>query len=239
MNPKEQQEQEVEILEAAYPDELEILNREYPNIKVKVTIPSVPKWENPDPDFYLELEIRLPAQYPDVAPEFEISGFPMDFPLKCIEEVYQNMRTAAYGMLGFQVMITLISEIQNSIPTTLKRLEKEKSLEERRIQDEKEEAEQRKFEGNRVTVESFNEWRVKFEKEFLAAELDAKRQREAELAGKLTGKQQFLRDATLSISDLGMLEEEKTIESVEIDQSLFEEELSDLDISGDGDDESD
>ncbi|CAD5206735.1 unnamed protein product [Bursaphelenchus okinawaensis] len=237
MDCREQQEQELEILEAAYPDELNVINREYPNINVSINIPSVPKWENPEADFYLDLDVKLPAEYPEVGPEFELSGFPMDFPLKCIEEVYKNMRTSAESMLGFQVIITLISEVQNAIPTILKRLEKEKDEEETRIRDEKEAAEQRKFEGNRVTQESFNKWRIAFEKEFLAAEIAAKKEKEAALAGKLTGKQQFLRDATLSISDLGMLEDEKPGENVEIDQSLFEEELSDLEISDEEEDE--
>ncbi|VDK77672.1 unnamed protein product [Cylicostephanus goldi] len=42
--------------------------------------------------------------------------------------------------------------------------------------------------------------------------------REAALAGKLTGKQLFLRDATLSLSDVALIEQ-----SVEIDESLFDE----------------
>lgn len=95
--------------------------------------------------------------------------------------------------------------------------------------------------GNRVTVESFNKWRIHFGKDFLAAEIAAKKARESELAGKLTGRQQFLRDATLNMSDLGFLEKqddavEEEDENVEIDQALFDEDLGELDLS-DSDDE--
>jgi hypothetical protein len=90
------------------------------------------------------------------------------------------------------------------------------------------------YSGNKVTIESFNKWKIEFERDFFAAELAEKRAKDALLANKLTGKQLFLRDSTLNESDLGLLENVGD-ESVEIDQSLFEEELSDLEI----DDESD
>lgn len=72
----------------------------------------------------------------------------------------------------------------------IKQLEKRKEELAEKLSREKEEAEQRKFEGwvlkieliipdifsgNRVTIESFNKWREAFEKEFFAAELEAKK----------------------------------------------------------------
>lgn len=72
----------------------------------------------------------------------------------------------------------------------IKQLEKQKEELAEKLSREKEEAEQRKFEGwvlkieliipdifsgNRVTIESFNKWRETFEKEFFAAELEAKK----------------------------------------------------------------
>ena len=46
------------------------------------------------------------------------------------------------------------------------------------------------------------------------------KERQLALAGKLTGKEQFLRDATLNISDVALLD---NANDVEIDESLFEE----------------
>ena len=75
----------------------------------------------------------------------------------------------------------------------LKKVQKDQDDENDRIRTAQEEAEQKKFErklcslkynylrsifsGNRVTVESFNEWREKFEREFFAAEREAKKVR--------------------------------------------------------------
>ncbi|PIO69866.1 hypothetical protein TELCIR_08298 [Teladorsagia circumcincta] len=55
-------------------------------------------------------------------------------------------------------------------------------------------------------------------------------ERELALAGKLTGRQLFLKDATLNLSDVALIEQ-----SVEIDESLFDEEIDGLDIDSDED----
>ncbi|KIH58289.1 hypothetical protein ANCDUO_11508 [Ancylostoma duodenale] len=55
-------------------------------------------------------------------------------------------------------------------------------------------------------------------------------EREAALAGRLTGKQLFLKDATLSLSDVALIEQ-----SVEIDESLFDEEIDGLELDSDED----
>lgn len=61
---------------------------------------------------------------------------------------------------------------------------------------------QKKFEGTRVTVESFLTWRSKFEDD-----LGIKKKREAvEREGKkLTGRELFMTDNTLNESDLKFL----------------------------------
>ena len=48
------------------------------------------------------------------------------------------------------------------------RIKTDQEEEDERIIREKEEAERKHFEGNRVTVESFNEWRKKFDAEMRA-----------------------------------------------------------------------
>ncbi|KHJ89125.1 PB1 domain protein [Oesophagostomum dentatum] len=72
--------------------------------------------------------------------------------------------------------------------------------------------------GTPVTPETFLAWKEKFDKERKALMEKNVKDREAALAGKLTGKQLFLRDATLSLSDVALIEQ-----SVEIDESLFDE----------------
>lgn len=56
------------------------------------------------------------------------------------------------------------------------------------------------------------------------------------MANKLTGRQQFLKNAALDVSDLAVIEKAGN-DPVEVDESLFEEELSDLDINEEDSDE--
>lgn len=93
---------------------------------------------------------------------------------------------------------------------------------------------QKKFEGTRVTVESFLSWRNQFEIEMGIAQ---KREKALTDCKKLTGKELFLRDNTLNESDLKfLLEAGEPIENVKIDESLFQN-LDDLELDSDTDDE--
>lgn len=97
-----------------------------------------------------------------------------------------------------------------------------------------EEAEQKKFEGTRVTVETFLAWRNEFELDMGIAQ---KREKLLGENKKLTGKELFLRDNTLNESDLKfLLEAGEPIESVKIDESLFQN-FDDVDFGSDDDDE--
>ncbi|GBP63512.1 RWD domain-containing protein 1 [Eumeta japonica] len=88
----------------------------------------------------------------------------------------------------------------------------------------------KRFEGTRVTVETFLVWKKKFEIEVGIA---AKREKDAKDQKKLTGKELFIRDTTMNESDLKFLEDG---DAVKVDESLFQD-LDDLDISDDEDDE--
>ncbi|KAI6182836.1 RWD domain containing protein [Aphelenchoides bicaudatus] len=229
MDYQAEQLSELDLIRTVYPEELEVLGEVYPNIKLKIELPCVPIHENPEPDFYVTLTITLPEKYPDEPPTIQLEGFPDHVPKKSVQEIYDKLDEQSKSMPGYQVLITLVTEVQYSVPLLIKQLEKKNEELQERLKAEKEEAEQRKFEGNRVTQESFERWRTEFEKEFFAAELEAKKIRDAQLAGKLTGRQQFLKNSALDISDLSIIEKADA-EAVDVDQSLFEEELSDLDI---------
>lgn len=94
---------------------------------------------------------------------------------------------------------------------------------------------QKKFEGTRVTVETFLKWRTEFEHEMGIAQ---KREKQLSENKKLTGRELFMRDNTLNESDLKyLMEAGDSVENVKIDESLFQN-LEDLDFgSGEDDDE--
>ena len=67
-------------------------------------------------------------------------------------------------------------------------MEKRKKEEEERKKREEEEAARKKFEGTRVTVESFVKWKEKFDAELESLKSAEQKKREAELKGRMTGE---------------------------------------------------
>lgn len=94
--------------------------------------------------------------------------------------------------------------------------------------------EQKRFEGTRVTVETFLAWRNQFE---IDTGVTARREKASYTGSKLTGKELFLRDNTLIDSDLKfLLEAGESLENVKIDEALFQN-LDDLELDSDDEDE--
>ncbi|PSN45699.1 RWD domain-containing protein 1 [Blattella germanica] len=87
--------------------------------------------------------------------------------------------------------------------------------------------EQKRFEGTRVTVESFLAWKARFDAEFGGKKIQEKDDRESR---KLTGKELFLTDKTLNESDLKFLEDGG--DNIKVDESLFQD-LEELDLDAD------
>jgi len=67
---------------------------------------------------------------------------------------------------------------------------------------------QKRFEGTRVTVESFLAWKARFDAELGAKKIQDKEDKETR---KLTGRELFLTDKTLNESDLKFLEDGKSL----------------------------
>lgn len=91
---------------------------------------------------------------------------------------------------------------------------------------------QKRFEGTRVSVETFLTWRNEFEQDMGIAQ---KREKLTDNK-KLTGRELFMRDTTLIDSDLKfLLAAGDSVENVKIDESLFQN-LDDLEFDSDDDD---
>ncbi|CAL9731372.1 protein Gir2p [Monosporozyma unispora] len=74
MEYKEEQEQELEVLQSIYPDELTILNDKYPNISFEISLPlELNQLDDPIIDSLtkthtLAVQLTLPENYPDETP---------------------------------------------------------------------------------------------------------------------------------------------------------------------------
>ena len=107
------------------------------------------------------------------------------------------------------VIFTLASDLSEklSIQSENRQIRQREDLERR--QREEEEAEHKRFEGTRVTVESFIKWKVKFDAEQnelkKAVKVDEAEQK------KLTGRQLFEKDRSLYDSDIQFISSEGKI----------------------------
>ncbi|KAK0424393.1 hypothetical protein QR680_008653 [Steinernema hermaphroditum] len=225
--------EELEALEAIYPNELEILNRQYPNISVIVKLDSHIDGEECEEgdEFVMELQVNLTKNYPDEVPKISLEGLEDRYPQSRIQKLVDELHQVAGENLGMPLVFTVISHLQEQIGLIVNESAtlKEEALKE--AEKKEEEEARKKFEGTRVTVESFLAWKKKFDAEQAALKADEVKAREAALAGRLTGRQLFLRDNTLNISDIALIEQAGADE-VEVNESLFEdEELEGLDLS--------
>lgn len=107
------------------------------------------------------------------------------------------------------VIFTLASTLsdQLSIQAENRQIRERENLE-RKVREE-EEAEQKRFEGTRVTVETFIKWKVKFDTE--QAELNKTIKVDESELKKLTGRQLFEKDRSLYDSDIKFISSEGKI----------------------------
>lgn len=234
MDYKEEQVQELEILESIYPDEFEAINIVYPNIffRINLQLDLVPKDSSSFTKdsvticHFLVLDIKFPDNYPDVSPVIDIStkrihkiqeeednnkelayddhGNPIDSKLEnlpdkidfselvpiLLDDISRQIEDDM--LIGVQMCFTLISTIKESselwFQNQLECLENkhENMLLEREMKD------QEKFQGTKVTRESYIRWRKEFRKELKLDERDAERRLKTH-QGRLSGKQIFER----------------------------------------------
>lgn len=231
-----EQQQELEVLESIYPDELEVISGKWPGVSFRVDIKLEPQLEDVSTlttEHTIRLEFQLPERYPDEAPvigiealeeklgdededeeeeEFDdhgnkIMGKLQSLPDRIHFDQYVDELSVVLEeqiendmLLGMQMCFTLISSVKDLCETwfvdELRKLEKqhEQELQAR------EREEQKKFQGTKVTRESFLEWRSKFRKELGIDQRDEKRRLEAH-HGKMTGRVIFERGLAGDIDD--------------------------------------
>merc|ERR1712235_32028 len=205
MTVSEEQEEEFEALQAIYPEiERYEESPEQPLLIFAIDLAS----ETEENQLSVRLQISMPETYPEIAPECDVLEYSDSLdPADCVN-IEKFIRETCEDQLGEIMCFTIIS-----------------GVEDQRKQEE-EEAAQKKFIGTRVTVESFLQWKEKFDAELEALKSQKQKELEAAMKGRLTGKQQFLqKKAGDEISS-----EVLVANQVQVDESLFDDEdLEDLD----------
>ncbi|KAI5950325.1 GIR2 [Candida jiufengensis] len=219
MDYKEEQDQELEILQSIYPDELEILNDSQTHFQVRVNLdlPSERKHA-------LLLIVKYPPTYPEVIPELHIEvaeneddeddydddeededdddeetkqtklalnmAETIEFSKDDLNLLVSKLNEESDINLGLPSVFTLITFLKDEAENLFTtKLEKANKEHEAKRQ-ERYKIEQLKFQGTKVTEENFEEWRLKFRKEMKFEEMDSKKFNEMH-NGKMSGKEIF------------------------------------------------
>ncbi|XP_076242124.1 RWD domain-containing protein 1 isoform X2 [Calliopsis andreniformis] len=177
------------------------------------------------------LEFTYTAKYPDEPLIISIEEHE-NFEEGSDEKLKDHLMEQMNENLGMVMVFTLVSTAQEWLNVQWDRIKLRREEFAAKKQKEEEEAERKKFEGTRVTVETFLCWKEKFDDEMGYT----KRRETAEREGKkLTGKELFMTDKTLDQSDLKFLDDGDV---VKVDESLFQN-LDDLELDDDDDDDPD
>ncbi|XP_056422350.1 RWD domain-containing protein 1 [Hyla sarda] len=223
----EEQRNELEALESIYADSFTVFSTSPESFSITVSSEAPEEEEN----VQVTLKFTYVETYPDAAPLCEIvsqenlEDSDASVVLALLEEQGQEN-------LGMVMIFTLVSAVQEKLNEIVDQIKTRREDEKLKKEKEAEEAEKVRFHGTPVTIESFLNWKARFETEM--AEIRKKRQKEEEQSGKikLTGKQLFETDHNLDTSDIKFLEEAGN--SVEVDESLFQE-LDDLELDDEDD----
>jgi len=220
---EEEQKNEVEALESIYPTEFEILMKE-PCYQFSIALKSDNYEESTDDGACCTLIFTYVPTYPDAVPIIEVGDYD-NLDEEHVTELQEMLQKEAEDNVGMVMIFTLVSTAQEWLNTKLDEIEKNREEEAERKLREKEEAERQRFEGTRVSVETFLLWKATFDAEMAA--LKKKIQKEEPTSKKLTGRELFERDSTLNESDIQFMQEGE--EEIKVDESLFQE-LDDLDL---------
>ncbi|XP_014213752.1 RWD domain-containing protein 1 [Copidosoma floridanum] len=230
MDYKDEQINEIEALESIYCGEFEVLEVE-PFHKFSIVIKSEEYEPDTDNGLSCRLEVTYTAKYPDEPPIVSIEE-EENFEDGLVEKLMEHLSEQIEESLGIVMVFTLVSATQEWLNVEWDKIKLNREESAARKLKEEEEAEMKRFEGTRVTVETFLRWKEKFNEEMGYNEKKRLAEKEEK---KLTGRELFMKDKTLDKSDLKFLEDG---DSVKVDESLFQN-LDDLDLEDEDDDDPD
>lgn len=222
MDPHEEQQQELEVLQSIYPDELTLVSPTNYSIKIALDTQS-------DRKHALSLNVKYPETYPEVVPILEITieddevvvpdededdedpnkaihlSESIEFSKEDLKFLLNKLNEEAELQIGMPSVFALATQLKDESEILFqKKLDKaQKDYDDQLLA--KERQEQNKFIGTEVTKESWLKWRNDFRNE-LQIELKDKERQDKIHNGKLTGREIFERglagdDDLLDITD--------------------------------------
>ncbi|CAG9856824.1 unnamed protein product [Phyllotreta striolata] len=229
MDYLEEQKNEVEALESIYYGDFQVISTEPMTFSIPI------KTEEFELDsgngISCELVVTYTPKYPEEKPIIELQDIE-NLNNEYEEQLLEYLNEQITENLGMVMVFTLVSSAQEWLNVKWEEVKKENDDRLARKLKAEEEAEQKKFDGTRVTVEAFMKWKKSFEDELGITKKKLSMEKEGR---KLTGRELFMTDNTLNESDLKFLDEG---DAVKVDESLFQD-LEDLDIDDEDDEDFD
>ncbi|GES61609.1 RWD-domain-containing protein [Aspergillus terreus] len=181
---REEQIEEREVLDSIFPEEITDISDTSYRISITLDPPEndVEQTEQP----VLILQVTYPADYPDVAPDLDLSAPPNapKHPRLDVQEDRERLLEALQPTIeenmGMAMVFTLVSTLKESAELLMaERVNAVHALKEMEAA-KAEEEENRKFQGTAVTRETFLEWLAKFKQEMEDEERRQREEKEAE-----------------------------------------------------------
>ncbi|GIJ81859.1 hypothetical protein Asppvi_000362 [Aspergillus pseudoviridinutans] len=184
---REEQVEEREVLDSIFPEEITDISDTAYRISINLETPENDVRDEEETEQpVLILQVSYPPEYPDVAPDLDISTPPNapKHPLLDIQEdrdrLLEALQSTIEENLGMAMVFTLVSTLKDSAELLMaERANAVQALKEMEAA-KAEEEENRKFQGTAVTPETFLEWRERFRKEMEEREQREREEKEAD-----------------------------------------------------------
>lgn len=221
MDYAEEKQQEIEILQSIYPDEFKFLNGKTDHFKIKLVLETeseklhslllvvkypetypevepvlevcIPEWDDADYEFDSEAEVEEESSDDDMD---ETKHVVIAETIYFDDEDLQFLTDKLVEEASYNVGMPAVFALTSTLKDEAERLFEEKLAAANKAWEaelmEREREEQKKFLGTKVTRESFNEWKAKFNAEMRLEEIEQQRLRDLH-KGRMTGKEIFER----------------------------------------------
>ncbi|EIM89982.1 RWD-domain-containing protein [Stereum hirsutum FP-91666 SS1] len=207
--------EEFEVLESIYPDEFTKLTER----EIKIDVEPEDFAEVAE-NLKLSLSVQYPDGYPDVIPELTLETLEGELDESETTSLLDGMRAVGEENMGMAMTFAMVSNLREQLSTLIHH----RAEEHQKAEMEKEQARTR---GTPVTVDTFMQWKKKFDQEIKIRKTRQEEERMRGLSSKEreeykkigtrpTGRQLFERDRTLAIEDSSLVEE--GTESVDVTQ---------------------
>lgn len=222
----EQQLEEREVLSSIFPDEISDISASEYRISIALDLPAETEDDPPAPT--LLLHVSYPDTYPDTPPRLDINA-PANAARHPQFDVQQDKETLLRGLdatidenLGMAMVFALVTTLKESAEQlVLDRRAAQQTIRDKEAA--KAEAEEnRKFEGTKVTRETFLKWREGFRKEMDEEKERLERAKEEELKRRKVKEEKKLSGKELWVRGLVGTVEEEEVEEDEVVEGIRE-----------------